>query len=236
MAKDAVARLVDELVRLRPRSTAADEARQTAEHLLLKVITRAGVAALDATIARLNAAGHRLEPIERTETRRHWRETIDDRGTALDIVVSANPELRMASVRFVGPPPVLDARARRRQLVQEAFYARYMAAGRRAYARPPRRIGPVDRLVLLVGELEADVNNGGFDQYLSNKGRRRARGALEALRTIGARRTARLLESALRPSVSREQLLALDDRFHAAPEDLAVLAMRHVESRREFIA
>ncbi len=34
---------------------------------------------------------------------------------------------------------------------------------------------------LLVGELEADVNNGGFSQYLDNEGRRRARAALAAL-------------------------------------------------------
>jgi hypothetical protein len=47
------------------------------------------------------------------------------------------------------------------------------------------------------------VNNGGFSQYLSNKGPRRARAALEA------------------------RLAALDKRFYAEAQDLPTLAARH---------
>jgi hypothetical protein len=114
----------------------------------------------------------------------------------------------------------------RRHQVQEAFYARYMAAGQRAYASPPKRISAEDRCILLVGELEADVNNGGFDQYLDNKGRRRAAEALRALRHIGASATARLLEAAMKPGLSDAARSRLDDRFYKGKNDLAVLAAR----------
>jgi len=76
--------------------------------------------------------------------------------------------------------------------------------------------------------LEADVNNGGFDQYLLNKGRRRARQALAALQSIGARRTAALLEAALEPKATPEELDALDRRFYREPEDLALAMMRYL--------
>jgi hypothetical protein len=103
-----------------------------------------------------------------------------------------------------------------------------MAVGARAYRRPAPRLSRDDRLVLLIGELEADVNNGGFAQYLDNQGRRRAGAALAALRTVGAKRTARMLEQALAPGASSDRLSALADRFYAAPEDLPLLAGRHV--------
>lgn len=99
-----------------------------------------------------------------------------------------------------------------------------------------RRVLPADRLVLLVGKLEADVNNGAFAQYLDNKGRPRARAALSALRRVGAHRTARMLERAMGPRVTEGQRDAFDRRFYAVPEDLAVLTARHVglqpDSRR----
>ncbi|MBI1737571.1 MAG: DUF4375 domain-containing protein [Candidatus Rokubacteria bacterium] len=123
----------------------------------------------------------------------------------------------------------LTPRQRRIHAIQEAFYAKYMAAGARAYAKGrPRRLDRGDRLALLIGELEADVNNGGFAQYLDNKGRRRAREALRALTQVGARRTAAMLAAAMAPGVTERQLAALDDRFSRVPEDLAVYVMRHV--------
>jgi hypothetical protein len=185
---------------------------------------------VDRIIAAANDRGARFASVNASPTVRHWRMALDD-GGALNVVVSAMDDLRTASVHFTDPPPVLTPRQRRRHAVQERFYARYREAGRRAYAQPPQRIGADDRLVLLVGELEADVNNGGFDQYLDNKGRPRARAALEALKKIRAARTARLLEAALLPKVSREELSSLDAKFYDHPEDLATLAMRAIEAR-----
>jgi hypothetical protein len=104
-----------------------------------------------------------------------------------------------------------------------------MEVGQKAYRDPSYRLSALDRRLLLVGELEADVNNGGFSQYLNNKGRRRARSALAALTAIGARKTAAMLEEAMAPGVSEARLSALDDRFYKVTEDLAVLAVRHAE-------
>ncbi|MFZ5786014.1 MAG: DMP19 family protein [Acidobacteriota bacterium] len=59
------------------------------------------------------------------------------------------------------------------------------------------------RLIVLVGELEAEVANGGFAQHLESKGEARAREALGCLESIGATRTARWLRSALRPGAAR---------------------------------
>ena len=103
-----------------------------------------------------------------------------------------------------------------------------MTVGQKAYRDPRYRLAPADRLVLLIGELEADVNNGGFDQYLTNKGRRRARAALAALRTVGARKTAGMLAKAMAPRATPAQLPALDERFYRVPEDLAVFTARRV--------
>ena len=81
----------------------------------------------------------------------------------------------------------------------------------------------------MVGELEADVNNGGFGQYLENKGEVRAREALRHLSTIGAKRTARWLTAALAPTADPSGLEKLDQQFFAKPEDLASLAMSYIE-------
>jgi hypothetical protein len=125
-------------------------------------------------------------------------------------------------------------REKRRHALQERFYARWLAVGARAYAARGRpRLSPGDRLVLLVGELEADVHNGGFEQYLLNKGRRRARSALAALRRVRARRTAALLAAALDPRATPRELDALDRRFHRLPEDLAVLVMARLGAARD---
>lgn len=48
-----------------------------------------------------------------------------------------------------------------------------------------------------VWELEAEVNNGGFHQYLFNSSGKFARFALSALRAVGASQTAGILELAI---------------------------------------
>ena len=111
--------------------------------------------------------------------------------------------------------------------LQAAFYARYEAL----VGRSRSRLRNDDRLVALIGDLEADVNNGGFDQYLENKGVATARRTLACLEDVGARRTARWLEAAL-SAKGRDALDPLDREFAERPEDLAALVMRH-GARRE---
>ena len=109
--------------------------------------------------------------------------------------------------------------------LEAAFYARYESLD------PVAALSEEDRLIGLVGELEADVGNGGFARYLDNKGVGRARAALAALTAIGARRTARWLSSALAAGKGSTALKTLDEQFCLEPEDLASLVMRHLERR-----
>ena len=113
--------------------------------------------------------------------------------------------------------------------LNHAFYARYLSVGDKAYAPGSRtRIAGGDRLVLLIGELQSNVNTRGFAAYLAQKGRRRAESALRALTTVGATRTASLLSAALAPTASPSRLSVLDRRFSHSREDLPRLTMRYV--------
>jgi hypothetical protein len=215
----------------RPGTRRADQARWALEHVLLKIVVRDGLAAVGRA---LGATGTSWVLAVHEPRARSWKAP-HPRGTH-EIVVSVTGDriLRTASVSSLSLqerriPPAQRARHAR----QEAFYARYMAAGRVAYASPrgERRLSRADRLLLRIGEFEADVNNGGFGQYLSNKGRRRAGLTLKALQAIGARRSARLLEEALRARTDAA-LEKLDNRFYRGYGDLAVLALNYVESGR----
>jgi len=157
---------------------------------------------------------------------RTWREDLGTR--TLEISITGGRSYRSTSVRYrSSAKEQLTPRQRAIQALQQSFYARYMSVGQKAYTDSRARLTPANRLILLIGELEADVNNGGFDQYLDNKGRRRARAALSALHTVGAHKTARMLEKAMAATTTPAQRSALDAGFHRGPEDLAVLAARH---------
>jgi hypothetical protein len=135
-----------------------------------------------------------------------------------------NPVVAALSYR-VGNPWGSKAQKRAAKL-QAEFYRRY-----EALAPEDGALSQADRLIQLVGELEADVNNGGFAQYLSNKGEARAREALARLSAIGAKRTARWLRSALEAHGSVDALAHLDQRFYEKPEDLASLAIAYINGR-----
>ena len=60
-----------------------------------------------------------------------------------------------------------------------------------------KKLSPEERLVLAVKALDREVNNGGFDQFLTNSSKRYAGEIVDALRTIGAKRTADLVAEAL---------------------------------------
>ena len=110
----------------------------------------------------------------------------------------------------------------------------------------------------VIEDLEAEVNNGGFNQYFFNAAGNDAAAAMEALDTIGAAAAAALLTDACAkfpggmPTLDRfrrqedleradpddEAFQALDDAFYASPDDLAALlavyearALPHAERR-----
>ena len=107
-----------------------------------------------------------------------------------------------------------------------------------------------DQVLVTIWGLEADVNNGGFDQYYFNDTGNQAWFAAEALRSIGAHRMAAIAEKAnavfgdAGPPTDRDERQAallrigestegvweqLDQEFHAYPDDIAALLAVHFE-------
>jgi hypothetical protein len=218
-------RILALLERTSPGSRRAQELKCEAEHALMRALQAGGVRAVERLVKELDAGARRLEPKRMRAGIRAWRESLAGGARALELHVGADRSYKFAYLLYLEVPKLTPAQ-QKAQALQKRFYDRYMEVGQKAYRDPGYRLSPTDRRLLLVGELEADVNNGGFSQYLGNKGRRRGRAALAALEAIGARKTAKLLARALE-SKSDKALAALDDAFYKAPEDLAVLAARH---------
>lgn len=112
---------------------------------------------------------------------------------------------------------------------------------------------PMERLLVAIWGLEADVNNGGFDQYYFNSYGDFAAETPSLLRTIGAHQAANLVERANSafghegPPTDRDERQealeclaedaaadweALDNQFIAYPDDLAALLTEYVERNR----
>ena len=112
------------------------------------------------------------------------------------------------------------------------------------------------RVFRAIWELEAQANNGGFDQYFWNASAWTVPGILDALEAIGARATAAVVNdaiaavgrnlpwrddearraklSALPPAV-RQELESLDQAFLRYPNDLTTLLYRYVSKQRDQI-
>jgi hypothetical protein len=163
---------------------------------------------------------------------RRWLARPAGMAAELGIGVYTSRNFQYASVTWVAlPAEPKGKRALEQHRVQEAFFKRYSDAAERAYRTPPRRISAADRRILLAGEFQADVNNGGFDQYLSNKGRRRAAETLRVLEDVGSDKMAAMLRAALANANDEKALQKLSDRFFRCTEDLPGLMMR--DERRE---
>ena len=211
--------LLSALSQLKPRTRATIPLLAKGERTLLKALQSGGLRAAEKLVAALNAKGRRFG-VERLKGVRIWHEVLAD-GRIFRIQVGVSPGFKYSSLRYLPPekpaPPPTE-----RDLLHKRFYERYMEIGQKYYRNPGTRLSPADQRLLLVGELEADVNNGGFSQYLDNKGRRRARAALRALKAIGARKTAAMLEKAM----------ASPSGFYEVPEDLALLSVRRAARPR----
>ena len=114
-------------------------------------------------------------------------------------------------------------------------------------------LSPMERLLVAIWGLEADVNNGGFDQYYFNSYGDFAAETPSLLRAIGADQAAALVEQANaafgiagppRDRDKRQRVLegiadgaaeawdALDNQFFKYPDDIASLLRAYVERNR----
>ena len=132
-------------------------------------------------------------------------------------------------------------------LVSEAVWAREAAHGFRS-------LSTAERVFLCVWNLEAEVNNGGFEQFYINSAGDNALETPSALREIGATQAAAIAEEANNvfrpqgPPADREAraqalarlgptttaaLKALDAKFYEYPDNLEDLLRQFVERNRD---
>ena len=125
------------------------------------------------------------------------------------------------------------------------------AALERLWSGSFQDLGPREQLLVTLWGLEADINNGGFDQYYFNSYGDQAQIAPAALRQIGATQMAALVERANAqfglggPSMDQDQrqvdLLqireaagpvweALEQEFWRYPDDIEALLRSHLAS------
>ncbi len=116
---------------------------------------------------------------------------------------------------------------------------------------------PPEQVFVCVWELEAEVNNGGFDQYFSNTSGDYARHVEAALTAIGAKRMQKIVRQAIDTvgevvlsedqEQRQERLLALDDErrerlekidqlFFGYPDNITKLLFAYVQKNKAQIA
>ena len=215
--------LVDSLVELTPGTAEAEGPQRAIEGLLMDALRSGGREAGESLVESLTARGYALQRLDALPCM--WRVAVPSpRVLEIWFTGGDNPVVAALSYR-VGKPWGSRAQKRAARL-QAEFYRRY-----EALAPEDATLSQDDRLIQVVGEFEADVNNGGFGQYLSNKGEARAHEALAGLSAIRAKRTARWLRSALDANGSVDALARLDQQFCEKAEDLASLAIAYIDGR-----
>ena len=212
--------LVDSLVSLAPGTEAAEQPQRAIESLLMGALRTGGRQAGEKLVESLGAHGYSVERLDALPCM--WRVAIPSpRVLEIWFTGGDNPVIAAVSYRLGKP---WGTRAQKTAAkFQAEFYRRY-----ERLAPHDDTLSSDDRLIQLVGEFEADLNNGGFGQYLDNKGEARAREALACLTAIGAKRTARWLASALEGRGGADGLARIDEQFNEKAEDLASMAMGHI--------
>ena len=126
----------------------------------------------------------------------------------------------------------------------------------RSWEEPFAELSEPERVFVAIWTLEADVNNGGFDQYYVNSRGDHGWFAPAALRAIGAETMAGIVERANAPfgpegpPASREERHArldaieeeaadewsrLDEAFYDYPDDLTGLLYEYVQAHKDEI-
>lgn len=222
----AFAARIDRLLSLAPGSAEATLEQHAIESDLMVALDEGGRQAGEALVHSL--AGHGLE-LERLDALPcMWRVPLPA-PRVLELWFTGGDTPVVATLSYREGEPWGTPQQKRAAELQNAFYERYGAVGALAHAEEAPPLSPDERLILLVGDLEADLNNGGFGQYLHNKGERTAREALACLQDLKAKRVAAWLTEALELGPDAPELGRLDRAFGKGAEDLAALVMRHLE-------
>ena len=118
------------------------------------------------------------------------------------------------------------------------------------YGEHPERFSNAEKTIYIVYQLEAQVNNGGFDQFLFSSSGNFANETAAALRSIGAEQAAAICDRAFSvfdqpiPADRQERITLLDyirtdiwvqcdTEFYAYPDNLTELCYDFVMAHRE---
>jgi hypothetical protein len=205
-----------------PDDAAPSRARADLEHFFMRMLHGGGIRSIERAMAATKI--HVPLTLVREKGARAWSGRDEAAQAQLLISITFNRFFKSTLVSW-SPVPKPPPPQTRKDRLQAEFYERYNAAVKIAYADPPGKLSKTETLILRIAEFEADVNNGGFSQFMSNKGRRRALETVRLLETIRAPKTAAMLSSALAHPDDDALLGKLDARFYKVPEDLAVKTM-----------
>jgi Domain of unknown function (DUF4375) len=226
--KDNLAAQIRQLQSLEPGSRSAEKRRCNLEHGLMQIVLTEGLPGVRRLVRALSVT-RKFAPVFAVGSVHAWRCVVDD--NMLQLQTNTGRSVKSASISYSKRShPRSSPGSRAQQAMQQEFYARYGVVGP-AGRLASSRLSSADRLVRSIGDLEADLNNGGFAQYLVNKGRSQAARVLRQLRSIGARRTAALLGSALRHPTDSVELGKLDAAYYRRPEDLASVVIQYLRKR-----
>ena len=114
-----------------------------------------------------------------------------------------------------------------------------------AYGDSIDKLSKCERIIYLVGDLESEVNNGGFSQFFFNNSGRYANETIDALKSIDAKNTAPLLKEAISiaensiaswkadgDELTEEQnkkLNLLDNKFFEYKDNLLMLQINYIK-------
>lgn len=220
---------IQALVANQPATKQADKARWAIEGVLMEALKSDGIRAVRAALKGLSADGELFQLVEKESGSYRWQAKISQ-DRVIELAVNFAGGVQGTSVTYrIDRPLALTPRQQRLADAHAAFYSHYERIAASVHATGgKKRLGRAEKIILFVGELEAEINNGGFSQYLLNKGRSRAKQALEALIAVEAKRTATLLEQALQPETVEEVLDRLDAKYYRQAEDLPSLVVKHL--------
>jgi hypothetical protein len=224
MTTRTLPQLVDALIRLAPDAPGTKKLQEDMERVLAEALRQGGVQEIERVVHSIAEYGHALTRLKALPWM--WRVELPP-PRVLELWFTGRDMPYIAAVSYKVGKPTNDKAQERTARRQAEFYSRY-----EALTPADLSLTGDDLLIQLVGEFEADINNGGFGQYLGNKGQARAREALAALNTIGAKRTAGWLGKALEVPADADSLTRLDIQINARAEDLASKVMVHLSRGR----
>ena len=229
----------------------AGKLRAALEREIASRVAKGGKKALTTLVTELNALGHSLQRVKSDPGWTSFHQTTNDGTRTFHLHVFLEPDEQTVMVLYNETLETTVARRKARMTaveriraeIEEEFARRGLALN--TSRKPYASLGPADRLIASLHELEGGVNNGGFHTYLLNTGGRRMADAHRFLVRIGATRTARVVgevralfprgfgasferTSLTKLDQQRETLDRLTNRFYRSSENLSLLAMRHV--------